>query len=155
MRADRDNGTRKRPGDLVLDLGDGPTFIDVTVANPFNATLLTTLAGNPASVALMREGAKMRKHAADVRSVGAVFQPIGLTSMGCFTEPAIKWLKKFARVGSISACTPFAATFGALMTRLSVALWRGNAAMAGFGANNLGLRDSLLLVAPVGGHTVM
>ena len=127
-------GSLARPGDVALNLGSGRTLVDVTVTNPFAGAGQTSarLAGSPAAAAATaydnklskwRDLARSQLNAADISSA---FQPLAVTALGAWDERSLHWLKRFSDACAAARVTDKGSTFAQLMTRLSVALWRGN-----------------------------
>ena len=125
----------ERPGDVALNLGNGRTLADLTVALPFGAARQTSyrLAGSPAAAASDAYDRKISKwqkllddHELDGRELVSYFQPLAVTALGVWDERFLLWLRRFSDVCAASLGTDKGSAFADLMTRLSVALWRGN-----------------------------
>jgi hypothetical protein len=130
-----DPDSRARPGDVVLDLGDGRTFLDVTVVNPFAAARLHAArsAGSPAVAAAHAFDAKVTKYQRDFPPapgfLATRFVPLAVTALGVWDERSLRWLRKFSDVCAAATSTCPGVAFASLMQRLSVVLWRGNSRM--------------------------
>jgi hypothetical protein len=130
-----DDPSQARPGDVALDLGDGRTYVDVTVVNAFTATHLTASrsAGSPALAAEHAFDRKTAKYA-DQFGVGPggpshKFVPLATTALGVWDERSLRWLRHFSDVCAAASSISQGIAFASLMTRLSIALWRGNSRM--------------------------
>ena len=133
-----DTTTYSRPGDVALNLGDGRTYVDLTVANPFAAALANVihLAGSPASAAASAYDRKVRGWQGLLEASGVApgltsskFAPLAVTAIGAWDERSLLWLKRFSAVCAAASGEDTCSAFGSLMTQLSVALWRGNSHM--------------------------
>jgi hypothetical protein len=120
---------------LALDLGDGRTYVDVTVVNPFAAAHLSASrsAGSPAFAAARAYDKKVSKYerlfSSGSGSSAPKFVPLAVTAMGVWDERSLRWLRKFSDVCAAASASCQGAMFASLMTRLSVALWIGNSRM--------------------------
>ena len=93
----------------------------------------TRFAGSPAAAAASAYDGKTAKwrallgnHDLDNGMLVSTFQPIAVTALGVWDERSLAWLRRFSGVcAAASGCDP-GTSFASLMTRLSVALWRGN-----------------------------
>jgi hypothetical protein len=118
-----------------LDLGDGRTYVDVTVVNPFAAAHLSASrsAGSPASAAVRAFDKKVVKYQSlfpsGTGSMVSKFVPLAVTAMGVWDERSLRWLRHFSDVCAAASASSPGTVFSSLMTRLSVALWRGNSRM--------------------------
>ena len=127
--------TRVRPGDVALNLGDGRTYVDVTVANPFSVAHLTATrsAGSPAVAAEIAYDRKVAKYQTHFNIANGPqtsnFVPLAVTAMGVWDERSLRWLRKFSDVCAAATAADPGSLFASLMTKLSVALWRGNSRM--------------------------
>ena len=124
-----------RLDDVALDLGSGRCLVDVTVASPFGAAgqRFSRNPGNPAAAASMAYDRKMAKwnallqtHSLDLEELSSSFQPLAVTLLGVWEEGSLTWLKKFSDVCAAVSGSDKGSYFAGLMTRLSIALWRGN-----------------------------
>ena len=124
-----------RPGDVALNLGDGRTYVDVTVVNPFSVAhiLATRSAGSPAAAAETaydRKVVKYQDHFDNVTGpLASKFVPLAVTAMGVWDDRSLRWLRTFSDVCAAATAADPGSAFASLMTRLSVALWRGNSQM--------------------------
>ena len=132
--ADADN-SRQRPGDIALNMGDGRTLADLTVASPFGAACQTSsrIAGTPAAAASEAYDRKVLKwkrllddHELHDHMLVSTFQPLAVTALGVWDNRSFRWLRKFSDICASSLGIDNGSAFADLMTRLSVALWRGN-----------------------------
>jgi hypothetical protein len=130
-----DDPSQARPGDVALDLGDGRTYVDVTVVNAFTAAHLTASrsAGSPALAAEHAFDRKTAKYA-DQFGVGSAgpshtFVPLATTALGVWDERSLRWLRRFSDVCAAATSMDSGRAFASLMTKLSIALWRGNSKM--------------------------
>ena len=128
-----------RPGDVGLDLGSGRCLVDITVASPFSGAgqVSSRLAGSPAAAAENAYDRKMAKwHALlegnllDPQDLGTTFQPLAVSALGVWDERSLRWLRRFSDVCAASTGSDKGTAFSDLMTRLSVALWRGNSRLS-------------------------
>ena len=128
-------GSKKRPGDVALNLGDGRSLVDLTVASPFTAACQTNsrIAGSPAAAAISAYDRKLTKwrslldsHSLDEEQLASRFQPLAVTALGVWDERSLRWLRRFSDVCAAAAGTDGGSAFSSLMTWLSVALWKGN-----------------------------
>ena len=133
-----DSTTNSRPGDVALNLGDGRTYADLTVTNPFAAARanVSIIAGSPASAAALAYDRKVRGWQALLEAAGVTpdlasskFAPLAVTAIGAWDERSLLWLKRFSAVCALATGEDTGLAFGSLMTKLSVALWRGNSRM--------------------------
>ena len=103
--------SRERPGDVALNLGNGRTLADLTVASPFGDALQTfyRLAGSPAAAASDVYDRKISKwqrllddHVLDGRELVSSFQPLAVTAFGVWEERSLRWLRRFSDVCGFS-----------------------------------------------------
>jgi hypothetical protein len=124
---------QSRPGDVALDLGDGRTYVDVTVVNAYSAAHLTASrsAGSPARAAEVAFDRKVVKYADQFDEADAFrkFVPLAVTALGVWDERSLQWLRRFSAVCAAASSMDVGLAFTSLMTRLSIALWRGNSRM--------------------------
>jgi hypothetical protein len=126
---------QSRPGDVALDLGDGRTYVDVTVVNAYSAAHLTASrsAGSPARAAELAFDRKTAKYAEqfaeDSGSSLRKFVPLAVTTLGVWDERSLRWLRRFSAVCAAASSIDSGQAFASLMTNLSLALWRGNSKM--------------------------
>ena len=127
--------SQERPGDVALNLGNGRTLADLTVASPFGTARQTStrIAGSPAAAASDAYDRKLSKwqrlladSGLDSRTLVSSFQPLAVTALGVWDERSLLWLRRFSDVCAASLGLDNGTAFADLMTRLSVALWRGN-----------------------------
>ena len=127
--------TQRRPGDVALNLGNGRTLIDLTVASPFSAACANAsrLAGTPAAAAEAAHDRKTREWTAllDSNGLDAVqmvtqFVPLAGTAMGVWDCRSLRWLKLFLDACAASTGEAAGSYFYSFMMKLSVALWRAN-----------------------------
>ena len=132
--ADADD-SQSRPGDVAMNLGDGRSLADLTVASPFGAARQTAsrLAGSPATAATNAYDQKivgwrrlLNAHQLDEEQLVSKFQPLALTAMGVWDERSLQWLRRFSDICAAAKGIDSGTAFASLMTSLSVALWRGN-----------------------------
>jgi hypothetical protein len=130
-----DGDSQARPGDVALDLGDGRTYVDVTVVNAFSAAYLSASrsAGSPAFAAERAFNRKVEKYAPLFATDAALrqrqFIPLAVTAMGVWDERSLRWLRHFSDVCAAATSVDPGSSFASLMTKLSIALWRGNSRM--------------------------
>jgi len=130
-----DESSQARPGDVALDLGDGRTYVDVTVVNAFSAAHLSASrsAGSPAVAAERAFNKKIEKYeplfVVDPSLPGRKFVPLAVTALGVWDERSLRWLRRFSDVCAAASATDSGFAFASLMTKLSIALWRGNSRM--------------------------
>ena len=120
---------------MALDLGNGRTYVDVTVVNACTPAYLTASrsAGSPARAAELafdRETA-MYADQFDADGVGpsCKFVPLAVTALGVWDERSLRWLRRFSDVCAAASSLEVGQAFASLMTKLSIALWRGNSQM--------------------------
>jgi hypothetical protein len=125
--------SQARPGDVALDLGDGRALVDVTVANPCSEARLTASrrAGSPAFAAEQAYDRKVAKYHELLAAVPhpPAFTPLAVTALGVWDERSLRWLRRFSDTCAAATAAEPGHMFASLMTRLSVALWRGNSRM--------------------------
>ena len=132
-----DSETQRRPGDVALNLGDGRSLVDVTVASPFSTACdnASRFAGSPAAAAEAANDRKTREWRALLDSNGmdqgqmvTSFMPLAVSALGVWDGRSLSlcWLKRFSNVCSASTGEPSGTFYASLMIRLSVALWRAN-----------------------------
>ena len=124
-------GSNSRPADLYLPHWSRgrPSALDVTVISTMQAltvTGATTTQGHALSVG---ENRKMTAHAEACRSVGVTFVPLVVESLGGWSETAVHSIKSIGRQLRLRLGIPPADSTTHLFQRLSICLWRGNAAM--------------------------
>ena len=107
-------------------MGDGRTFVDLTVLNPFSVAHLSASrsACSPALAAERAFNRKVAKYASllnpDDGSV-ALFVPLAVTALGVWDERSLRWLRRFANVCAAATAVDPGSALAALMMRLSVA----------------------------------
>jgi hypothetical protein len=125
--------SQSRPGDVALDLGDGRTYVDVTVVNAYSAAHLTASrsAGSPARAAELAFDRKTVKYSDQFEEAGPSrkFVPLAVTALGVWDERSVLWLRRFSAVCAAASSMDVGVAFASLMTKLSIALWRGNSRM--------------------------
>jgi hypothetical protein len=125
--------SQSRPGDVALDLGNGRTYVDVTVVNAYSAAHLTASrsAGSPARAAELAFNRKIAKYEDQFDEVGPSrqFVPLAVTALGVWDERSVQWLRRFSAVCAAASSMDVGVAFASLMTKLSIALWRGNSRM--------------------------
>ena len=110
--------SRARSGDVSLDLKDGRTLLDVTVANPFTAARIRASrnAGSPAVAAEEAFDKKVKKYAdlfEVITDAGRLrFVPLSVTAAGVWDERSIRWLRKFSSVDRRGRTVVFRAAHG-------------------------------------------
>jgi hypothetical protein len=125
--------SRARPGDVALDLGNGRTLVDITVVNPHKAAFPTAsrTAGSPAVAAERAFDKKVDKYAKlfPTGADASEFVPLAVTALGVWDERSLRWLRRFSDVCAAATSVSPGTALASLMTKLSVALWRGNSRM--------------------------
>jgi hypothetical protein len=130
-----DDASQARPGDVALNMGDGRTYVDVTVVNAFSAAHLTASrsAGSPALAAERAYDRKVSKYTslftADATAFSDKFVPLAVTALGVWDERSLRWLRRFSDVCAAATSEDSGSAWARLMTRLSIALWRDNSRM--------------------------
>ena len=71
----------------------------------------------------------MRKYQERFAGSASAFIPLAVTALGVWDERSLRWLRRFSDACAAATATPVGLAFSSLMTRLSVALWRGNSQM--------------------------
>ena len=112
--------------------------MDLRVANPFAAARANVihLAGSPAFAAASAYDRKVRGWQGLLEASGVApgltsskFAPLAVTAIGAWDERSLLWLKRFSAVCAAASGEDTGSALVSLMTRLSVALWRGNSHM--------------------------
>ena len=130
-----DDASQARPGDVALNMGDGRTYVDVTVVNAFSAAHLSASrsAGSPALAAERAYDRKVSKYTslfpADASPVSEKFVPLAVTAVGVWDERSLRWLRRFSDVCAAALSEDTGSAWARLMTILSIALWRDNSRM--------------------------
>ena len=109
------------------------TYVDVTVVNAYSAAHLTASrsAGSPARAAEVAFNRKTAKYADqfDEACPSRKFVPLAVTALGVWDERSLQWLRRFSAVCAAASSMDVGMAFASLMTKLSIALWRGNSRM--------------------------
>ena len=126
--------TEKASGDVALNLGNGRTLVNLTVASPFSAACANAsrLAGTPAAAAEAAHDRKTREWTALLETNGldsalmvAQFVPLVVTTLGVWDWRSLRWLSHFSDVCAASLGEAAGSYFSSFMM-LFVALWRAN-----------------------------
>ena len=124
-------GSKSRPADLYLPhcSRGRPAALDVTVISTMQALTVTGAATTQGHTLSVGENRKMAAHAEACRSVGVTFVPLVVESLGGWSETAVHSIKSIGhQLGQRLGIPPADSTIN-LFQRLSICLWRGNAAM--------------------------
>ena len=130
-------GSKSRPGDVALNLGNCRTLADLTVASPLVAACQTSAryAGTPAAAATVAYDRKLSKwqylldsHQLEAGDLASTFQPLSVTALGVWDERSLQWLKRFSSVCASARGVDGGAALSKHMSHdsISVSLWRGN-----------------------------
>ena len=118
-------GSKFRPGDFALNLGNCLTLADLTVASPFvgRAKLLHVMAGTPAVAATLAYDRKLSKwqrlldsHQLEAGELASTFQPLSVTALGDWDERSLLWLKCFSSICAAARGIDASAALTKLMT---------------------------------------
>jgi hypothetical protein len=120
-----------RPADIFLPnwCGGRPAALDVTVIYKLQSL---TLAGDAASqrhALRVTEERKMAAHSEACQSVGVVFIPLVMETLGGWSDEAAHNISRIGRLLGQRSGAPPATTTRHLFQRLSISLWKGNASM--------------------------
>ena len=105
-----DTVSQARPGDVALNLGNGRSFVDLTVANPFASARVANSrsAGSPAAAAASAYDRKLRdwttileSNCLDLTLSSSTFVPLAVTALGVWDERSLLWLKKFSGISQL------------------------------------------------------
>ena len=122
-------------------MGNGRTYVDVTVVNAFSAAYLTASrsAGSPALAAESACDWKVAKYASLFASDSTQTQtqlteqlvPLAATALGwqSATSTSLRWLRPLSDVCAAASSEETGVAWTSLMTSLSIALWRDNSRM--------------------------
>lgn len=124
-------GSCARPADVFLPQWDGgrPAALDITVISPLQAATVSDASVIQGSALGVAEARKQALHAAACHRVGVNFHPLAVEALGGWCPSAVSTIRSIGRLLAQRLGRNPADTCRHLFQRLSVALWRGNAAM--------------------------
>ena len=122
-------GTSSRPADLFLPnwCRGSPAALDVTVISTLQP--LTLQGASKTQGYALRVGAERKRaaHNEACRSVGVIFIPLVVESLGGWSEEASQTIARIGRLMGQRIGSPPGDSTRHLFQRLSITLWRGNA----------------------------
>ena len=107
-----DSEMQRRPGDVALNLGNGITLVDLTVASPLSTAYTndSRFAGTPAAAAEAAHDRKMRDWRAlldtngvDPSGMVTEFVTLAVTALGVWDSRSLLSLKRFSNVCAASS----------------------------------------------------
>ena len=125
-------GSCSRPADLYLPVWKcgRPSALDITVISPLQKLTLAKAAVIQGSALLVAEERKRVAHANVCAEVGISFSPMAVETIGGWGKEAAETIHCIGRLqGLLRLGLDPSETITHLFQRLSVSLWRGNAAM--------------------------
>ena len=120
-----------RPADIFLSQWKGgrPVALDVTVISSLQEQRVATAAMIQGSALGVAEARKIATHAAVCYQAGVGFIPLAVEALGGWSSSASDIIGQISRLLAQRLGQSLSHTRQHLFQRLSVALWRGNAAM--------------------------
>ena len=124
-------GSCNRPADLYLPVWKcgRPAALDITVISPLQQLTLTKAATIQGSALSVAEERKRAAHADACAAAGISFSPMAVETIGGWGEEATETIRCIGRLQGLRLGLDPLETISHLFQRLSVSLWRGNAAM--------------------------
>ena len=124
-------GSSSRPADIYLPNWDRgrPAALDVTVISTMQQQTQAGAANTPGHALRVGEERKMVAHADACRSIGVHFVPIVAETLGGWSEGAIDTITSIGRLQGQRLGIPPPDSTRHLFQRLSISLWKGNAAL--------------------------
>ena len=124
-------GSSSRPADIFLPQWKGgrPVALDITVISSLQEQTLNNASLVQGSALGVAEAQKLSAHAADCHRVGVQFIPLAVEALGGWSPTASNIIGHVSRLLALRLGQDLSTTCQHLFQRLSVALWRGNAAM--------------------------
>ena len=124
-------GSSSRPADIYLPnwCRGRPAALDVTVISTLQSLTLAGAASTQGHALRVGEERKMAAHYAACRSVGVVFIPLVVESLGGWSEEAVHNISRIGRLLGLRTGAPPSVTTRHLFQRLAISLWKGNATM--------------------------
>ena len=125
------SGSRSRPADIYLpNWSRGkPAGLDVTVISIMQPLTLKGAAFTPGYALGVAEECKMTAHAEDSRAAGVYFGPLVLEMVGGWGWDLIEMVKSLGRLQAQHLGSEPAEATRHLAQKVSISLWRGNAAL--------------------------
>lgn len=124
-------GSSSRPADIYLPNWKRglPAALDVTVISTLQQQTVDGASTTPGYALKVGEDRKMAAHAEACHSIGVIFTPLVLETLGGWSEEAILTISAIGRLqGQRLGTSPTEATRH-LFQRLSISLWKGNATL--------------------------
>ena len=124
-------GTCSRPTNIYLPnwVRGQPAALDVTVISTLQQQTLEGAATTQGHVLSVGKERKMAAHFEACRSVGVVFIPLVVESLGCWDGEAADTIRAIGRLQGHRLGIPPAESICHLFQRLAISLWKGNAAL--------------------------
>ena len=124
-------GSSSRPADIYLPnwCRGRPAALDVTVISTLQSLTLAGAASTQWHALMVGEERKTAAHHAACQSVGVVFIPLVVESLGGWSEEAVHNISMIGRLLGLRTGAPLSVSTRHLFQRLAISLWRGNATM--------------------------
>ena len=124
-------GTSSRPADVYLPnwRRGQPAALDVTVISTLQQLTLEGAASTQGHALSVGKERKMTAHSEACRSVGVIFLPLVVESLGGWDGEAADIIRAIGRLQGQRLGIPHAEATRHFFQRLAVSLWRGNAAL--------------------------
>ena len=124
-------GSQSRPADIFLPnwCRGQPAALDVTVISTMQPLTLAGAAAEPGFALKVAEARKLGSHNADCRAIGVSFIPIVAETLGGWSADSVVHIARIGRLVGQRLGTPPAIAVKHLFQRLSILLWKGNAAL--------------------------
>ena len=124
-------GNNRRPADVYIAgwAAGKDAALDITVVNPLQEALVQGAAATPGHALSFRYNTKMASAADQCQAQGITFIPIVAESLGGWDERATAQVKKMATALARNLGDDEGETWRKTITRLSVLLMKGNAAL--------------------------
>ena len=123
-------GSQSRPADIFLPnwCRGQPAALDVTVISTMQPLTLSGAAVESGFALKVAEARKLGSHNADCRAIGVSFIPIVAETLGGWSTDSVVHIARIGRLVGQRLGTPPAFAVKHLFQRLSILLWKENAA---------------------------
>lgn len=120
-----------RPADILLPCWKlaRPAALDVTVILPVQQLTIVQASVNQGYAFSVAEDRKYRSHYNDCSQAGVLFIPLAMETFGGWSSVAASTIREIGKLQAYRLGLSSSNTISHLFQRLSITLWRGNAAM--------------------------
>ena len=124
-------GSSSRPADVFVPIWQlgRPAAMDVSVISTLQPLTVVGAAASPGYALKVGEDRKLAAHQAGCSEAGILFLPLIVESLGGWNDTALDVISRIGRLLALRSSSSPAETTRHLYQRLSICLWRGNAAL--------------------------